>query len=216
MLVAAIRPELFGPIIVPGSPLSYWAGVEGENPMRYTGGLLGGSWLTALDRRPGQRQVRRRLSGRELREPESRQHAVDQELQPLVEGRHRGAALPRIREVVGRPRQPQRRGDAVDRRPAVRRQPARHRRDRHQRRRRASTCATSARRSSASAPRATTSPRRSRRSAGSSISTTATTTSAPAARPSSTPSTKASAISASSSRAAWPRRSTRSSPPTSI
>jgi hypothetical protein len=28
--------------------LSYWAGVRGKNPMRYTGGLLGGSWLTAL------------------------------------------------------------------------------------------------------------------------------------------------------------------------
>ena len=48
MMVAAIRPELFGPIIIPGSPLSYWAGVEGENPMRYTGGLAGGSWMTAL------------------------------------------------------------------------------------------------------------------------------------------------------------------------
>ena len=47
-MLAATRPELFGPIIVPGSPLSYWAGVEGQNPMRYTGGLLGGSWLTAL------------------------------------------------------------------------------------------------------------------------------------------------------------------------
>ncbi len=48
MLVASQRPELFGPIILAGSPLSYWAGVHGENPMRYTGGLLGGSWLTAL------------------------------------------------------------------------------------------------------------------------------------------------------------------------
>ncbi|MEJ5988486.1 TerB family tellurite resistance protein [Ramlibacter sp. PS3R-8] len=48
LLVAAIRPELFGPIIVAGSPLSYWAGIEGENPMRYTGGLAGGSWMTAL------------------------------------------------------------------------------------------------------------------------------------------------------------------------
>jgi pimeloyl-ACP methyl ester carboxylesterase len=48
MLVAATRPELFGPIIIAGSPLSYWAGEEGENPMRYTGGLAGGSWLTAL------------------------------------------------------------------------------------------------------------------------------------------------------------------------
>ena len=48
MMLAAVRPELFGPIIVPGSPLSYWAGAEGENPMRYTGGLAGGSWMTAL------------------------------------------------------------------------------------------------------------------------------------------------------------------------
>ncbi|NJD34143.1 MAG: DUF3141 domain-containing protein [Betaproteobacteria bacterium] len=48
MMAAATRPELFGPIIIPGSPLSYWAGVEGENPMRYTGGLSGGSWITAL------------------------------------------------------------------------------------------------------------------------------------------------------------------------
>jgi pimeloyl-ACP methyl ester carboxylesterase len=48
MMLAAIRPDLFGPIIVAGSPLSYWAGVHGENPMRYTGGLVGGSWLAAL------------------------------------------------------------------------------------------------------------------------------------------------------------------------
>jgi pimeloyl-ACP methyl ester carboxylesterase len=48
MILASLRPELFGPIIVAGSPLSYWAGVKGKYPMRYTGGLLGGSWLTAL------------------------------------------------------------------------------------------------------------------------------------------------------------------------
>jgi hypothetical protein len=48
MMLAAVRPELCGPIIVPGSPLSYWAGVKGQNPMRYAGGILGGSWLTAL------------------------------------------------------------------------------------------------------------------------------------------------------------------------
>jgi pimeloyl-ACP methyl ester carboxylesterase len=48
MMLAAIHPELFGPIIVAGSPLSYWAGVRGKFPMRYSGGLLGGSWLTAL------------------------------------------------------------------------------------------------------------------------------------------------------------------------
>jgi len=48
MLLAALRPELLGPIIVAGSPLSYWQGVHGKYPMRYSGGLLGGSWLTAL------------------------------------------------------------------------------------------------------------------------------------------------------------------------
>src|SRR6201982_1145174 len=48
MILAALRPELFGPIIIAGSPLCYWAGVHGKNPMRYSGGLLGGTWLTAL------------------------------------------------------------------------------------------------------------------------------------------------------------------------
>src|SRR5215475_593012 len=48
MILAAMRPDLFGPIIVAGAPLSYWAGVRGANPMRYSGGNLGGSWLAAL------------------------------------------------------------------------------------------------------------------------------------------------------------------------
>jgi hypothetical protein len=63
MMLAAIRPELFGPIIIAGSPLSYWA----------------------------------------------------------------GAALPRIRTLVGRPRQSQCRGDSVHRRRTVRWQQARRR-----------------------------------------------------------------------------------------
>lgn len=45
LMTAAVWPELFGPILVAGSPLSYWAG---DNPMRYLGGLMGGSWGTAL------------------------------------------------------------------------------------------------------------------------------------------------------------------------
>jgi uncharacterized protein DUF3141 len=48
MMLAAVRPELFGPIIIAGAPLSYWNGVHGANPMRYTGGLTGGSWMAAL------------------------------------------------------------------------------------------------------------------------------------------------------------------------
>ena len=48
MMTAAIRPDLAGPIMLAGTPLSYWAGVHGKNPMRYLGGTLGGTWLTTL------------------------------------------------------------------------------------------------------------------------------------------------------------------------
>jgi len=48
MILASLRPELFGPLIIAGAPLAYWAGVQGKYPMRYSGGLLGGSWLTAM------------------------------------------------------------------------------------------------------------------------------------------------------------------------
>ncbi|WGR68650.1 MULTISPECIES: DUF3141 domain-containing protein [unclassified Bradyrhizobium] len=45
---ASLRPKLFGPLIIAGAPLAYWVGMHGKYPMRYSGGLLGGSWLTAL------------------------------------------------------------------------------------------------------------------------------------------------------------------------
>ncbi len=48
MMMAAIKPDLAGPIMLAGSPLSYWAGVRGKNPLRYLGGVLGGTWMTAL------------------------------------------------------------------------------------------------------------------------------------------------------------------------
>jgi hypothetical protein len=48
LMVAMLRPDLFGPCLVAGAPMSYWQGVHGKNPMRYSGGMLGGSWLTAL------------------------------------------------------------------------------------------------------------------------------------------------------------------------
>jgi len=47
-LLGADRPDLTGPLVLNGSPLSYWSGVQGKNPMRYAGGLLGGIWLTSL------------------------------------------------------------------------------------------------------------------------------------------------------------------------
>jgi pimeloyl-ACP methyl ester carboxylesterase len=48
MMMSATHPDLVGPIMLAGSPLSYWAGVHGKNPMRYLGGLLGGTWLTSF------------------------------------------------------------------------------------------------------------------------------------------------------------------------
>lgn len=48
MMMAATNPNRTGPIMLAGSPLSYWAGVHGKNPLRYLGGMLGGTWLTAL------------------------------------------------------------------------------------------------------------------------------------------------------------------------
>jgi len=45
-LVAAHCGKLAGPVILNGSPLSYWAGEPGVNPMRITAGLVGGVWLT--------------------------------------------------------------------------------------------------------------------------------------------------------------------------
>jgi pimeloyl-ACP methyl ester carboxylesterase len=48
MMMAAAAPDDVGIVAIAGSPLSYWAGVEGINPMRYTGGLLGGTWLISL------------------------------------------------------------------------------------------------------------------------------------------------------------------------
>jgi pimeloyl-ACP methyl ester carboxylesterase len=47
MIMAAANPEISGPLVLNGSPLAYWSGRLGENPMRYNGGLLGGA-LPAL------------------------------------------------------------------------------------------------------------------------------------------------------------------------
>ncbi|UCG96529.1 MAG: DUF3141 domain-containing protein [Burkholderiales bacterium] len=52
MMLAAADPDATGPIVINGAPMSYWGGAwtadAGDNPMRYAGGLLGGSWLSSL------------------------------------------------------------------------------------------------------------------------------------------------------------------------
>ncbi len=48
MMAAALEPDIFGPILIAGAPLSYWGGEHGKAPMRYTGGMSGGSWMTSM------------------------------------------------------------------------------------------------------------------------------------------------------------------------
>jgi hypothetical protein len=45
-LLAAHCDGLAGPVVLNGSPLSYWAGEPGVNPMRVAAGFVGGTWLT--------------------------------------------------------------------------------------------------------------------------------------------------------------------------
>jgi pimeloyl-ACP methyl ester carboxylesterase len=47
-ILCAGAPEDFGPIMLTGAPLSYWAGAEGDSPLRFLGGLIGGSWSLSL------------------------------------------------------------------------------------------------------------------------------------------------------------------------
>jgi pimeloyl-ACP methyl ester carboxylesterase len=48
MALNARRPESFGPLMIVGAPVSYWAGSSTLNPMRYSGASLGGSWLASM------------------------------------------------------------------------------------------------------------------------------------------------------------------------
>jgi pimeloyl-ACP methyl ester carboxylesterase len=52
MMLAASDPDDTGPIVINGAPMSYWGGAweegDNDNPMRYSGGLLGGTWLSSF------------------------------------------------------------------------------------------------------------------------------------------------------------------------
>lgn len=45
LLLAATNPDLTGPVVINGAPVSPWSGKVGENPMRYNAGVLGGTWI---------------------------------------------------------------------------------------------------------------------------------------------------------------------------
>lgn len=44
LLLAATNHDLTGPIVLNGSPVATWGGEVGQYPMRYNGGILGGTW----------------------------------------------------------------------------------------------------------------------------------------------------------------------------
>ena len=212
MMVASISPQLFGPIIIVGSPLSYWAGQRGLNPMRYNGGLFGGSWLAALTSDIGngifdgawlvQNFEYLNPANTFWKKPYNLLSKVDTGAPGYLEferwwGGHVNLTAKEMQSIVdelfvgnklaaGMVKSSD--GTAIDlrnvRSPIV--------------------------------VRATISRPRSRRWAGYSTFTTMSTRSAPTVRRSFTASTKASAISASSSRARWRARSTASSRATSI
>ncbi|MDJ0893546.1 MAG: DUF3141 domain-containing protein [Alphaproteobacteria bacterium] len=46
LLLAATNPDLTGPIVLNGAPVAPWSGLVGTHPMRYNGGMLGGTWQT--------------------------------------------------------------------------------------------------------------------------------------------------------------------------
>ncbi len=48
MMAACMRPDVVGPMVIAGAPLSYWAGVRGKNAMRYLGGCFGGTWADRM------------------------------------------------------------------------------------------------------------------------------------------------------------------------
>src|SRR5690625_1888083 len=47
-LLASVAPDLTGPLLLAGAPLAYWSGRAGQNPMRYTGGMVGGAWPSSF------------------------------------------------------------------------------------------------------------------------------------------------------------------------
>jgi hypothetical protein len=47
-MLGADRPDVTGPMVINGAPMSYWAGAPGVNPMRLGGGLSGGAWGALL------------------------------------------------------------------------------------------------------------------------------------------------------------------------
>ena len=103
MMLAAANPDDTGPVVIVGAPMSYWGGAwrdDGDNPMRYAGGLLGGAWLASLASCGPRWQFRRRLAGANFQNLNPASTYLGQVLN-LFPHRHRAGALPRIQRWWG-------------------------------------------------------------------------------------------------------------------
>ncbi len=175
MMLAAADPDDTGPIVINGAPMSYWSGAwqegAGDNPMRYAGGLLGGTWLASMTADQGDGVFDGAFLVENFENLNPGEHILGQVLPPVLERRHRADAISRVRAVVGRLLSDESRGDRVDHAQPVRRQQALVRRNQGAERRSLRSAPTSRRRSCSSRRWATTSRRRSRHSTGSPTST---------------------------------------------
>ena len=128
MMLAASDPDDTGPIVINGAPMSYWGGAwregEGDNPMRYSGGMLGGTWLASLAADLGNGIFDGAWLVQNFENLNPANTLLGQVLQPVRQRRHRAAALPRVRALVGRLLPDEPRGDRVDHAEPVRRQQA--------------------------------------------------------------------------------------------
>ena len=140
MMLAAANPDDTGPIVIVGAPMSYWGGAwsegEGDNPMRYAGGLLGGTWLASLTSDLGAGKFDGAWLVQNFENLNPANTFWDKYYQRVRQRRHRAAALPRVRALVGRLLPDEPRGDRVDHAEPLRRQQAvvRHGRGRRGRR----------------------------------------------------------------------------------
>ncbi len=48
LMLAAMNPDITGPICLNGAPVATWSGKKGAGPMRYNAGILGGTWQPML------------------------------------------------------------------------------------------------------------------------------------------------------------------------
>ena len=106
MMLAASSPDDTGPVVIVGAPMSYWGGAwregAGDNPMRYAGGLLGGTWLSSFTADLGDGKFDGAYLVQNFENLNPANTFWDKYYHGVRQRRHRRAALSRLRALVGR------------------------------------------------------------------------------------------------------------------